>query len=302
MIIKDNHEAIIDRATFEKAQVLLEERSKIQSKTGKEHTCILSGRAKCGKCGATLQGHRQKHSNGEIVPYMICSTKKKNPGACEGTRIREDKLCRLVSKAIQETLMGGMTIKQIASRLDKLEGGDTITLGVTKKKLSVIKEIIRPDVTSPKVNKPQLNVEIAAIKQANEKATRNLMGIDDEEIRNDIVAMIRSNKDRITTLQAIVDSTEVTEQEIDVAAYETMKSLMRLIGRLVLGPQRAERTKVAGKLLGNGEVEQQRLVSALEKVVVHTSLGSGKANGGKRNKPKSVELVLRKVGDTRVKE
>jgi transposase-like protein len=89
---EDHHEAIIDRPTFEQAQVVL-----AQGKTGRgrytpeENPFILTGVLRCGRCGCPLWAVKNHAHN-----YYECGNRQYNgPDACEGTTVGEDVVLRM---------------------------------------------------------------------------------------------------------------------------------------------------------------------------------------------------------------
>ena len=92
-IFKDVHEAIIDRADWERVQ---EKRGKSRKrKTNDGEKPLFSGIVVCGDCGHNLWYHfNQKNHN---IKYFNCSNYKGNRGTCESTHyIRVDFLEQVV--------------------------------------------------------------------------------------------------------------------------------------------------------------------------------------------------------------
>lgn len=97
-IFKDVHEAIIDRATWEKIQ---ERRGKVRKRRtheGEKH--MFSGLLVCADCGNNLHFHFNQ-GNPEIE-YFNCSNYKGNRGTCSSTHyIRADFLEQIVLAEIR---------------------------------------------------------------------------------------------------------------------------------------------------------------------------------------------------------
>nr|DAE05094.1 MAG TPA: integrase [Siphoviridae sp. ctvNP11] len=91
----DDHEAIVDRETWDKAQEILEERKELAKKgirkTNREHH-FLYGKVFCGECGAPFL---RRTFNGS-TPYKAwnCRNRQKGKGEvkCSNRFIREEQL------------------------------------------------------------------------------------------------------------------------------------------------------------------------------------------------------------------
>jgi site-specific DNA recombinase len=90
VIVRDTHEAIIDRDTFARAQTIL-----ARGKTGRpsrdpdKNPYVLSGLLRCGRCGAVMHGLTTSRHR-----YYECGKRHydtpKDPTTCLGTTVRED--------------------------------------------------------------------------------------------------------------------------------------------------------------------------------------------------------------------
>lgn len=75
VIVKDKHEPIIDRDTWEKAQILLKKRTrKLDLETNKN---IFAGFVICGDCGRAMNKSMWTRSDGSKVYSMYCGTFKR---------------------------------------------------------------------------------------------------------------------------------------------------------------------------------------------------------------------------------
>lgn len=90
VIIKNHHEPIVSRETFERADKILAERS--QSQTGKPKYSgryIFSGKIKCGKCGRNFTARSRKRSDGSEYRVWRCYGAVKG-GECGCGSIRNE--------------------------------------------------------------------------------------------------------------------------------------------------------------------------------------------------------------------
>ena len=82
-IIEDAHPAIIDRETFDKVQVRLQERKITVQRT------VFTGKIRCEVCGLNFQRATKQH-NGNKTKVMLCSNKKHGkPCDCDTKEIPE---------------------------------------------------------------------------------------------------------------------------------------------------------------------------------------------------------------------
>ncbi len=92
-VVPNTHEAIIDRETFEKAQLLHSRDTR--TAPGKRELYLFSGFLRCADCQKSM---RRKTARG--LAYYYCRTKI-NKGLCTNHTIREDKLTQAVLDAIR---------------------------------------------------------------------------------------------------------------------------------------------------------------------------------------------------------
>jgi len=89
--IENNHPALIDRETFEKAQTLLRARSpEIIHPRAVHSDYLLSGLLYCGKCGSRMLGCAAKSSR--FFYYACQNYCKRGKGVCDARLINKDRL------------------------------------------------------------------------------------------------------------------------------------------------------------------------------------------------------------------
>lgn len=76
IIVKNTHEPIVDRATWEKAQSLLKKRSReLDLETNKN---VFAGFVKCGDCGRAMVKSAWRRADGSKTYCLYCGTYKRN--------------------------------------------------------------------------------------------------------------------------------------------------------------------------------------------------------------------------------
>lgn len=103
IIISDHHSPIISREIWEKAQVRLTQNNKHgSSKKGHSNRYPLSGKIRCGECGAVFVGRIKTRKDGSSVRRWSCSTVvREGRGSCSiGKLLRDDDGINMVKDAL----------------------------------------------------------------------------------------------------------------------------------------------------------------------------------------------------------
>lgn len=90
IIVRDNHEPLIDKATFDAVQAKLKERSIVRGGPNRKH--MLSGILRCGHCGGLLIGSIGSHGRTKRNPryvYYKCRRASAS-GTCKSYAVRAD--------------------------------------------------------------------------------------------------------------------------------------------------------------------------------------------------------------------
>lgn len=81
IMIEGGIPAIVDKDTFEKVQIRLEENKRAPAKQKSKVEYLLSGKLICGHCGALMVGDSGTSHDGTVYHYYSCANRKKN-GSC----------------------------------------------------------------------------------------------------------------------------------------------------------------------------------------------------------------------------
>lgn len=96
IIIRDHHEPIISRELFDRANRILDEKSRSPRGTSKHSRRYpLSGKLKCGVCGAGLAARYRTRKDGSIYRAWRCYNSTKN--CCSGASIRSEDVFSILS-------------------------------------------------------------------------------------------------------------------------------------------------------------------------------------------------------------
>lgn len=105
-LVKDHHEPIIDRETFDYVQAEMKRRKELGPLANKAlNTCCFTGKIKCERCGQSLmrsvRSNKAKHSDlGDKLVGWSCGSRKKKGGHCATKDIPD----RYLRKACAEAL------------------------------------------------------------------------------------------------------------------------------------------------------------------------------------------------------
>ena len=113
IIVKNTHEPIIDRETFDKAQSLFNRH--IRSSPVTKHTDLFSGLVRCADCGAVMIKKTNKLPYG-TYRYYRCTTKRKQ-GKCTNHTIRIDKLENVVLTYLQKMIELAVEYEKVMEQL-----------------------------------------------------------------------------------------------------------------------------------------------------------------------------------------
>ena len=119
--------AVIDRATWERAQDQLTANSKFSPRNNTKHTYLLRGMVRCGACGKAYCGLTLKR-RGREYQYYVCNQRYPTPG--------EE---RCTSKHVPLSILEGAvwdTIAELVQGPEKLESEYQSRLATTEKDTS----------------------------------------------------------------------------------------------------------------------------------------------------------------------
>ena len=113
----NTHEAIIDKETFNKVQVIMKERTKPMKKAGAVH--VFSGKVFCLECG-----HYMRKKNSSKHEYLVCSNNFDGYDDCENKKgIRYDELSNLILDAINKKIKMFYDEKELENLNSKNDNG-----------------------------------------------------------------------------------------------------------------------------------------------------------------------------------
>lgn len=122
-VFEGEHEPIVERATFERAQALLASHRSRQKGTPRSRDHLLGGLVECGQCGAAMTPASSRGRGGRRYRYYRCSRRdREGAGACPARPLPAGELEAFVIERIREATADGHLAEDVALRLaERLE-------------------------------------------------------------------------------------------------------------------------------------------------------------------------------------
>ncbi|MCI0740632.1 MAG: recombinase family protein [Gemmataceae bacterium] len=312
IVVKDKHEALIDRQTFAEAQAIL-----AKGKTGRSpHTpetnpYILSGKLRCGHCGATLVGikggkAKYRARNGKWKQYESrfryyeCGKRSYNGDdadkqgqTCPGTTVREDRVLHQIADHLREKFLQ-LDGKRLAWKADKKE----LTPKDLPKAFAKIKKLIAPP-KQPTLDRQRAEKRDKAVTEQLERARRNLALLDPDNIpaaQETIRQLVAEHEELTLELRKAPPS----EQDINAEATALLRSLHWLAfyfreAALEHAGHKSEDRPGEWVMEGAGDcAEVHKWLNGIEAITVSTKIG-GKGTR-RRHEFLGGEIEFRPVG------
>lgn len=273
----DNHEAIIDKKTFDRAQAKL-----AKGKTGhngytpETNPFVLSGLLRCGCCGSPMWAYM-----GGGVPRYECS-KKQEGGDCRGTTIREDQILRFIADHLQKEFLS-----LDGKRLVRMAEGKALKPGDLPKAFARVRQLIAPPKQVVR-DKKRVETQLKSLVGQIEKARRNLVLLDEENIpiAQDEIRKLEKQRESV---QQEMQKRPPSPDEINAEALEVLYNLHWLAVLFFSKDERARRCSSARQYLNR-----------VNYITVHTKK-QGKGTGTRHRFDRG-EIVFGQVGAVTSKE
>lgn len=303
----DNHEAIIDRATFEKAQAIL-----AGGKTGRSpytpetNPYVLSCLLRCGRpgCGCVLNGL----TNGKYNYYECGNRKYNGKDACEGTTVRERDVLRSVADHLENWLGFDGEALGAAAYYGALKDGDELPEAFHK-----IKALITSP-AAPKHDRERLEKQAEQLTATLAKAKGNLVLLDADNIPAAQDRIRQLGEELAAVERELKQSKPPAEKDVNAVVLEVLNNLYALAyccrslarpgcvdekGRR--GVDNGDGTVTWGSLEAAAPKAVKRLLNRTSHIVCHTVRREGKASKkrgatGTRHQFERGEIVFSGVG------
>jgi DNA invertase Pin-like site-specific DNA recombinase len=221
VIVRDHHEALIDRETFEAAQVLLAQGKTGRSKhyEGDEHPFVLHGLLRCGKCGCPMWG--MKGGKNALIRYYDCSNSRYNgKSACPGTRVRESRVLHDIADHLLREFFGTLDGEALSWRAERKE----LQPADLPRAFARVKALVAPP-RRPAADRKRMERQAKELDATIEQARRNLAHARDPENIAVMEDEIRTMKETREELAAELRRRPPSEQDVNAEATEVLRAL-----------------------------------------------------------------------------
>ena len=233
VIVKNTHDAIIARETFEQAQAILEKAYSPKKKI--KHDGLYSGIIFCGDCGKAMY---RSNARQKSCQYYCCNTyRAQSRNACTQHYITEDQLNEVVLKAIQqyvylvceyERVMAVTDNSSVDKKICKTEKGSTVSKSEEKQRYTLLKRKAYMDWKDGKITRDEYHELKKEYEAIIEGFNDEILEVEDvrkkSELQNDntlsVIKMFKKyqNITMLTReiLQELIQRIEIYEGKINI--------------------------------------------------------------------------------------
>jgi hypothetical protein len=269
---RDHHEPIVDREVFDRAQAIL-----AKGKTGRsnqyapdQHPFAFPNLLRCGRCGCPLwgqycRGHR----------YYICANRKHNgPGACDGTRVNEERVLREVADHLEGWMGVDLDAVSMAAHFGALKADDLPEV------FEQIRRLVMPP-TLPKQDRARMTKRAEALKVQVEKARGNLVLLDTANIPAAQETIRKLEEERVEIEKELAQTKPPADKDVNAVTLEVLNNLYGLAYCCRALIQKAtddrEGWVTHGSLESMAPQAVRRLARRISGITIHTTVsGTGK--------------------------
>ncbi len=273
-IIKDTHEPIVDRDTFERVQIILDSRGTNHAIYRWESSpYLLSGLLRCGLCGSHLGGKSAKSGKNH---YYVCQKyHQEGKNACSGVRMQQRQLEEFVLRQVRAVILDDENLQQLVvlvnrelaslraksdSRLQEIDR----SLASRRRKLDKLYDALENDTLELADIAPRIRVrrqeiaeiEVAAAQARAQVSETHLREVSLETVLEYAVTLKKTlrtgtPRDRKVFLAGLIQSIAVWPGEVNIEYRlpiaekpETEDLVSSVLGRVLSGGGGGSRTRV----------------------------------------------------------
>lgn len=216
IIFEKQHEAIIDRATFDRVQDQLASRRTCSTPRKNGGDFVLSGLIRCGKCGYGMTG-RVCH---DVPTYQCYGHLQHGPCTCDRNILRQDDLVAGIVDALERKYFNAATLEKLAAECRRQLRGNEAKRDASKAR-----------------------TELVAVDSKLEKAKRRLVEVD-ADMLDEVQAQIRELKARRDVLAAAVKESEQSPADRSEAIDSRVGAALSWIANFKAAMEKADPVRV----------------------------------------------------------
>ena len=210
------HEPIISKKLFDKAEEVLNRRSKVHKV--RKHDFAFLGLMKCASCGCSITGEKQKGHN-----YYRC-TKKKEP-CQEKHYLREESLIEQIKTFLQKVSLSSRDTKKVLAELQKDETTEK------EKSVGVVQNLKTERVEIETKLEKLLDAYLGEVISANDyKSRKEKLLIQKVELNEKIRDFEQKGLSRLEPAREFVLSLNKAEKLLSTKNYPEMTTFLKNIG------------------------------------------------------------------------
>lgn len=190
IIIENNHEAIIDKDTFDKVQKLMEDKS---FNVGKRSVALFAGVIKCGKCGHNYNRVTNEKKTGRVYHYYACvGRRQKGKSFCDAKNVKEDDIIEIINNELKNLKINQNVLEDMKEKTMRL---------IDEKMKSIDEELVYIDARIKEIEEDRKNL-----------AKKNIRGIIDDDLFQEMDAELKTELKKLNAKKnknKIVDNKKI---------------------------------------------------------------------------------------------
>jgi DNA invertase Pin-like site-specific DNA recombinase len=228
VVEKDHHEAIIDRATWDAAQHILQNggRARPRPQEGQEPG-PFAGRLLCSKCGALLYADHNRRQPGRGRHYECSTTREHGTAGCPGTTVKEGVLLVSLAEHLEKWIGLSDSVKANAPSFREWLTADNPLPAC----YAEIRDLIAPPPhTTPRQDRKKVEKHCADLRAEIAKRRGNLSALD----RENIPANEQVIREKEAELKSWEEELERTKQPTAAEVHKAVEGILDSLFGLAL--------------------------------------------------------------------
>lgn len=207
IVLENHHDALVDQATFEKAQQRLQSR-RYEKRRPRTKSYPMSGLLRCGHCGGALSGSTHIAPNGTVRRYYYCFNGTR--GTCSQFRVSADRIEALVTGFVKDAAERPGAVAAIKAEVRRQAGRKAGAKSTASKELAA---------------------QIAKVESQIKRGQENLLLADPQDVQA-CQAMLSTWRATRDELRAAIDAAESLQRRSSDGSNQLVQKALRELGRL----------------------------------------------------------------------
>jgi DNA invertase Pin-like site-specific DNA recombinase len=294
VVERDHHEALIDRVTWDAAQVILARGTRERSRRyGDVEPALFACRLRCGRCGELLHaiGNDKNPRHRRPRRYKCSTQKQQGTAACPGTVVQEDELLVSVAEHLENWMGLEGAGLETAAFYGWLTDRDELP-----RVFHEVRELIAPPPSTPRQDRDRLARHADKLRVDIERARGNLVRIQNPA---NLPAAEAEVEKMVEELKLAEEELARTKQPSAAEVNKMVEGVLHSLYSLAYccrALTRRHREEYVGSLEMAAPAAVRQLLAKVGHIVVHTEKrGTG---AGTRHQFLKGEIVFHRGGDS----